>query len=78
MQGLKAGEIPVAIIGIVSCKVSTENGAITPGDLLTTSSTPGYAMKVTNRQAAAGAILGKALQSLASGTGMIHVMILMQ
>src|SRR6266568_3739445 len=38
-------EVPMAMIGIVPTRVSAENGPIKPGDLLVTSSTPGYAMK---------------------------------
>ncbi|HKK61108.1 MAG TPA: hypothetical protein VJ951_01030, partial [Bacteroidales bacterium] len=33
--------------GRVPCKVTDENGSIKPGDLMTTSSTPGHAMKWT-------------------------------
>ncbi len=36
---------PVALCGRVPCKVTDENGPIRRGDLLTASSTPGYAMK---------------------------------
>jgi hypothetical protein len=69
-------EIPVAITGIVPCKVTTENGPIKRGDLLTSSSKPGYAMKATEHKV--GTILGKALQSLDSGTGKIEVLIILQ
>ncbi|WP_041585985.1 hypothetical protein [Terriglobus saanensis] len=41
-------EVPMAMTGIVPTKVSTENGPIKPGDLLVTSSKPGYAMKGTH------------------------------
>jgi hypothetical protein len=37
----------LALTGRVPCKVTDENGPIQPGDLLTTSSTPGHAMKWT-------------------------------
>jgi len=37
----------LALTGRVPCKVTDENGPIRPGDLVTTSSTPGYAMKWT-------------------------------
>lgn len=67
------GRIPVAVMGIVLVKVSTENGPILPGDLLVTSSTPGYAMRGDNPQA--GTILGKALEPLDSGTGLILVLL---
>ena len=57
-----AQEIPMAIVGIVPCKVSAENGAIEIGDLLVTSSTPAHAMKGTDFSRMLGAIVGKALQ----------------
>ena len=41
-------EVPLAVVGIVPCKVSAENGPIQVGDLLVTSSTPGHAMRGTD------------------------------
>jgi hypothetical protein len=41
------GSIPLALAGQVPVKVTAENGPIKKGDLLTTSSKPGYAMKWT-------------------------------
>lgn len=73
-----ADEIPMAMIGIVPTKVSTENGSIKPGDLLVTSSTVGYAMKGTDRSRMLGAVIGKALGRLDSGTGVIEVGIVLQ
>jgi hypothetical protein len=70
-----AKEVPLAIVGIVPCKVSAENGAIRAGDLLVTSSRPGYAMKGTDRSKMLGAVVGKALGSLPDGTGMIEVLV---
>jgi len=49
----------LALSGRVPTKVSTENGNIAPGDPLTSSSTPGVAMKATR----SGPIVGKALES---------------
>ena len=71
-------EIPMAMIGIVPTKVSTENGPIKVGDLLVTSSTPGYAMKGTDRSQLTGAIVGKALGSLSNGHGVINVLVTLQ
>jgi hypothetical protein len=74
-------ELPVAIIGIVPTKVSTENGPINVGDLLTTSSTPGYAMKALPlrigkaRVYRTGTILGKALEPLNERKGVIKVLV---
>ncbi|HVU06832.1 MAG TPA: hypothetical protein VHE10_03555, partial [Candidatus Paceibacterota bacterium] len=50
---------PIALIGRVPVKVSTENGIIRTGDKLTPSSVPGYAMKAT----LAGHVIGHALES---------------
>jgi hypothetical protein len=49
------------VIGIVPCKVTTENGSISREDLLVASSRPGYAMKGTDRRRMLGAVFGKAL-----------------
>lgn len=71
-------EVPMAMMGIVPTKVSTENGPILPGDLLVTSSTPGYAMKGTDRSRMLGALIGKALEGIDSGTGVIEVGVTLQ
>ncbi len=69
-------EVPVAMIGIVPCKVSAQNGPIRPGDLLVTAFEPGHAMRHDNPRA--GTILGKALGSLDHGTGVIRVLVTLQ
>ncbi len=69
----QADGVPVAILGVVPCKVSAENGPIRPGDLLVASSTPGHAMRADDPRL--GTILGKALESLDSGTGLISVLV---
>ena len=71
-------EVPMAMVGVVPTKVSAENGAIRPGDLLVTSSKAGYAMKGTDRSLLTGAIIGKALAPLNSGTGVIEVAVAIQ
>ena len=68
----------MAMVGIVPTKVSAENGAIRPGDLLVTASIPGYAMKGTDRGRMLGAVVGKAMGSLDSGTGVIEVGVTLQ
>ncbi len=73
-----AQEIPMAMVGIVPTKVSAENGPIRRGDLLVTSSVPGYAMKGTDRMRMLGAVIGKAMGSLDSGTGVIEVLVTLQ
>jgi len=73
-----AQEIPMAMVGIVPTKVSTENGPIRRGDLLVSSSLPGYAMKGTDRSRLVGAVIGKAMGSLDSGKGTIEVLVTLQ
>jgi hypothetical protein len=75
---IKASEVPLAVVGIVPCKVTAENGAIARGDLLVSSSRPGYAMKGTDRCQMLGAVVGKALQPLDQGTGVIEVLVTLQ
>jgi hypothetical protein len=70
-----ATEIPVAIVGIVPCKVTNENGPIARGDLLVTSSTPGYAMRGSDRTMLPGAIIGKAMQPSSAAKGKIEVLV---
>jgi hypothetical protein len=74
--------IPLSMVGRVPTKCITENGSISPGDLLVTSSTLGYAMKAP-AQPILGTILGKALTSLAdnesgTATGMVTVYVNLQ
>lgn len=71
-------DIPMAMVGIVPTKVTAENGSIHRGDLLVTSSRPGYAMKGTDRSRMLGAVIGKALGNLDSGAGVVEVVVTLQ
>jgi hypothetical protein len=71
-----SSRVPVAVSGMVLCKVDAGYGSIRPGDLLTTSPTPGHAMLV--HEPAAGTILGKALEGLDTGTGTIRVLVMLR
>lgn len=75
---LADGQHPVALSGRVYCWVDASQGAIEPGDLLTTSSTPGHAMKATDAAKAQGAIIGKAMTGLKSGRGLVLVLVTLQ
>jgi hypothetical protein len=55
-QGAKT--VVLGLAGRVPVKVTTENGRILPGDLLTSSSKPGFAMKATGP----GPVVGQALE----------------
>jgi len=78
------GKVPLAIAGIVPVKVSAENGPIQPGDLLTTASLPGHAMKASPIDLDGveiyrpGTIIGKALEPWGEGTGVISALITLQ
>jgi|GEM_PF-2441581 len=71
-------DVPMAVIGIVPCKVTNENGDIEVGDLLVSSSTPGKAMKGTDRARMTGAVVGKALQAMHGKSGVVEVLVSLQ
>jgi hypothetical protein len=71
-------EVPMAMVGIVPAKVSTENGPIRIGDLLVSSATPGYAMKGTDHSRMMGTVIGKAMGALDGGMGVIEVLVMLQ
>ena len=77
-QGLLEGGQNVALSGRVYVQADASNGAIQPGDLLTTSSIPGRAMRVSDHIRAQGAILGKAMSALNEGQGMVLVLVTLQ
>ena len=66
---------PIALLGKVFCKADAQFGAIAAGDLLTTSPVAGHAMKAGDPSKSCGAIIGKALHPLASGQGLIPIVI---
>jgi hypothetical protein len=77
-HGVLEGSQNVALTGRVYVLADARNGAITPGDLLTTSNTPGHAMKVTDQALAQGAVLGKAMTGLRQGKGLVLVLVTLQ
>jgi hypothetical protein len=70
--------VPLALMGKVCCKADAQYGAIEVGDLLTTSLTPGHAMKASDSVRAFGAVIGKALRPLESGRGLVPILISLQ
>jgi hypothetical protein len=72
------GALPVAMTGRVWVRCTAAGGAITPGDMLTTSATPGRAMKVTDYTRAQGATIGKAMTGLESGHGLVLALVSLQ
>jgi hypothetical protein len=77
-QAARSPRAPVALMGKVFCKVDAAFGAISVGDLLTTSPTAGCAMKATDPNRSFGAVIGKALASHAEGLGLIPMLVTLQ
>ncbi|HHN73708.1 MAG TPA: hypothetical protein ENK10_00615 [Acidobacteria bacterium] len=67
-------DVPIAAFGIVGLKVDAGYGEIRPGDLLVSSPTPGHAMRAL--EVVPGSIVGKALEPLDFGTGVIRVLLM--
>ena len=72
------GEVPVALTGRVYVRVDASESPVLAGDLLTTSATPGHAMKAVEVSRRPGAILGKALTGLQSGQGLVLTLVTLQ
>ena len=77
-QPESTNRMPIALMGKVYCKIDAEYAAIEVGDLLTTSPTPGHAMKATDPTKAFGTIIGKALRPLETGKGLIPILVTLQ
>ncbi len=69
---------PIALSGRVWVYCDATEQSIEPGDLLTTSGTPGHAMKVTDHARAQGAVIGKAMTALESGQDLVLVLVSLQ
>ncbi len=72
------GDYPITLTGRVYVKADASFGAIQPGDMLTSSAVPGFAMKVTDYAQAQGAVIGKAMTALAEGQGYVLVLVALQ
>ena len=71
-------DLPVALTGQVYVRVSAENGPISPGDLLVSSSSPGVAMTATDINRSIGAVIGKALRSFeeSDSEGLVRMLVM--
>ena len=72
------GRIPLALVGKVYCKVDAQYSPIEVGDLLTTSPTPGHAMKAVDPARAFGCVIGKALRRFGHGQGTVPILVSLQ
>ena len=69
---------PLALSGKVYCKVDAGYSPIEVGDLLTTSSTPGCAMRAADPARSFGCVVGKAMGQLKAGRGLVPVLVALQ
>ncbi len=74
----RRSRMPIALVGKTYCKVDARYSPIAVGDLLTTSPTPGHAMKARDQRRAFGAVIGKAMRPLSRGRGLIPILIALQ
>jgi hypothetical protein len=72
------GRRPIALMGKVFCKVDADHGKVEVGDLLTTSPTEGHAMRADLVAVAFGTVIGKAMQPLDQGRGLIAILVALQ
>lgn len=77
-QMSRGGRLPIALLGKVYCQVDASKHPVHVGDLLTTSSLAGHAMKAIDPLRAFGAVIGKAIGGLESGTGLLPVLVALQ
>lgn len=77
-DGALDGGQNVALTGRVYALADATSAPIKPGDLLTTSTTPGHCMKAGDRDRAQGAILGKAMTGLKDGRDKVLVLVTLQ
>jgi len=77
-EGVLDGGQNVALSGRVYVQADASSGAIKPGDMLTTSDTPGHAMKVGDHTRSQGAVIGKAMSPLPEGRGLVLVLVTLQ
>jgi hypothetical protein len=68
----------LALAGRVPVKVTAKFGAISIGDLLVSSPIPGYAMKCPEASQCIGAVIGKALEPLKEGVGLIEAQVMLR
>ena len=77
-DGLLADGKNVALSGRVYALADASKTPIRPGDLLTSSTSPGRVMKVTDPSRAQGAVVGKAMSALPQGLGLVLVLVTLQ
>jgi len=75
---MATGDDLVTLSGRTYVIANVNNGSIKIGDLITSSSVAGQAMKATNKKKSRGAVIGKAMTELKEGQGFILVLVNLQ
>jgi hypothetical protein len=70
--------VTLALVGKVFCWADASETPIRAGDLITTSWLRGHAMRATDIERRAGAVLGKALRPLSRGQALIPILVALQ
>ncbi|GAA0509447.1 hypothetical protein GCM10011581_43290 [Saccharopolyspora subtropica] len=73
-----SARVSLSLMGKVQCNVDARDMPVETGDMLTTSDTPGHAMKATDPTRAFGAVVGKALHSITGRLGHIPILVTLQ
>jgi hypothetical protein len=76
--GEKTTRRPLALSGRTYCRVDATYAPVDVGDLLTTSSTPGCAMRASDQSLAFGTVIGKSLGRLEAGLGLVPILVALQ
>ncbi|MGI8435935.1 MAG: hypothetical protein ACR2NX_03390 [Chthoniobacterales bacterium] len=77
-EGVIGSGQDVALTGRVYVLADATSGPIQAGDLLTSSATPGHAMRARDPRRSQGAVLGKAMTALPAGKGYVLVLVTLQ
>jgi hypothetical protein len=68
----------IAMVGTTYCLADASDAPILPGDLLVSGRRKGHAMKALDPFLRVGAIIGKSLERLDSGQGLVRVVVALQ
>jgi hypothetical protein len=77
-SSVAGSSVRVALAGRVYCRCEAVSRPIGVGDRLVTSALPGHAMALPRDIAGQGTVLGKAMTSLAKGTGLVLALVNLQ
>lgn len=77
LRGMIQDSVPIALNGVVPCNVSDEQGMIKPGDMIVSSSQPGYGMKAPY-MLQPGTVVAKALEPQVESSDTILVIVMLR